>query len=62
MKICDLLEIQEDQFLVISNNPRHLHLRIIDGFDVAIDNSLKVLSKLLFRFNKFANYSSVKIN
>lgn len=58
MKICNLLEIHEDQILVITNNPRYLQLRIIDRFDVTIDNSLKVLPKFLFRFNELANYRS----
>lgn len=58
MKVSDLLEIHEDQFLVVANNPRNFHLGIIDWFDVAINYCLKVLSKLFLRFHQLTNDSS----
>jgi hypothetical protein len=60
VKVCDLLEVHENQFLVVANDSRHQKLLLgsIDGFDVAFDYGLQVLTELLFRLDQLADDSS----
>jgi hypothetical protein len=62
VKVCDLLEVHENQFFVVANDPWHQKFLLgrVDGFDVAIDHSLQILAELLFRFNQLTDDSSAK--
>jgi hypothetical protein len=58
MKICDLLKIHENQIFVVAHYAGNIVLREINGFDVFIDDHLKILSELFFRLNQLSDYGS----
>lgn len=56
MEFRDLLEVTKNQLFIVGHNFRWLC--IFDRFNVFVDDTRQISSKLFFRFNQFTNDSS----
>lgn len=55
MELPDLLEVPKDYVFVVSNNSWYIF--VVDGFEIFVNNEGEIFTELLFRFDKFTDYS-----